>query len=115
VRSRSVQGQTLSLCLALAALVFGGAAILGEAHLGAALAVGIVIGSVNGFTLQAVLDRRAPILPTSIVRLALFSLLALLVARLGGMPVWAVVLGVGLAQLVMVGVGALRGMASVTR
>jgi len=115
VRSQTVQGRTLSLCLALAALVLGVAAVFGQAGIGAALAVGVVIGSFNGFTLQAVLDRRAPILPTSIVRLAFFSLLALLVARLGGMPVWAVVLGVGLAQLVMVGVGALRGMGRATR
>jgi hypothetical protein len=110
VRSGSVQGQTLSLCLVLGAAVLLGAAVAGQSVVGAGLATGIVIGAFNGFTIKAVLDRRAPILPTSIVRLALFSLVAIAAARLLGGSVWPVVIGVGIAQLVMVAVGARQGL-----
>jgi hypothetical protein len=109
VRLGSIQGQTLSLCLLLAGMVFVGSELAGRAPVGMGLAVGVVIGSFNGFTLQAVVDRRAPILATSIVRLALFSLLSIAAARLLGGSIWSVVLGVGLAQLVMVVVGARQG------
>ncbi len=107
---RSIQGQTLSLCLLLAVMVFVGAELAGRASVGMGLAVGVLIGSFNGFTLQAVVDRRAPILATSIVRLALFSLLSIAAARLIGGSIWSVALGVGLAQLVMVGFGVRQGM-----
>jgi hypothetical protein len=110
VRLGSIQGQTLSLCLLLAGMVFLGAELAGQTAVGMGLAVGVLIGSFNGFTLQAVVDRRAPILATSIVRLALFSLLSIAVARLIGGSIWSVVLGVGLAQLVMVAVGARQGL-----
>ena len=109
MRLGSIQGQTLSLCLVFAATVFVGAELAGQPSVGLGLAVGILIGSVNGFTLQAVLDRRAPILATSIVRLAMFSLLSIAAAWLIGASIWSVVLGVGLAQLVMVVVGARQG------
>jgi hypothetical protein len=81
----------------------------GNGDAGVALGAGILIGSLNGFTFQAVLDRRAPILATSILRLAFFSLLALALARLAGWSIWSVVLGIGVAQLVMVGVGVRQG------
>ena len=110
MRLGSIQGQTLSLCLLLAVMVFVGADLAGQAAVGMGLAVGLMIGSFNGFTLQAVIDRRAPILATSIVRLALFSLVAIVAARLLGGSIWSVVLGVGLAQLVMVAVGARQGL-----
>jgi hypothetical protein len=110
VRLGSIQGQTLSLCVLLAAMVFVGSDLAGHASVGMGLAIGVLIGSFNGFTLQAVVDRRAPILATSIVRLAMFSVLSIAAARLIGGSIWSVVLGVGLAQLVMVAVGARRGL-----
>lgn len=110
MRSGSVQGQTLSLCLVLAAVVLLSGVVADQSSVGAGLAIGLVIGAVNGFTIKAVLDRRAPILPTSIVRLALFSLLALGAARLSGGSVWPVVIGVGAAQLVLAAVGARQGL-----
>lgn len=112
MRLGSIQGQTLSLCLLLAVMVFVGAELAGRASVGMGLAVGVLIGSFNGFTLQVVVDRRAPILATSIVRLTLLSLLSIAAARLIGGSIWSVVLGVGLAQLVMVAVGARQGLRS---
>lgn len=100
----------MNLCLVLAAAVLLAATLMGQTSVGAGLAIGVVIGSFNGFTIKAVLDHRAPILPTSILRLALFSLLALAAARLTGASVWPVVTGVGLAQLVMVAVSTRLGL-----
>lgn len=110
MRSGSVQRQTLTLCLVLAGAVFLASGIAGQPFLGAGLAVGLAIGSFNGFTIQAVLDRRAPILATSILRLALFSLVAIAAARLTGGSIWPVVIGVGLAQLMMAAVSARQGL-----
>lgn len=96
--------------LALAVTVVVIATFVGRGGIGLGLAVGLLIGAFNGITLQTVLDRRAPILATSVLRLSLFSLVALITARLIGAPVWTVVLGVGVAQLVMVGVGVRQGL-----
>ena len=105
-----VQRETLSISLALAVAVQLIAAPAGYESVGAPLALGLVVGSLNGFVIQVLLDRRAPILPTSILRLALLSLVALAVARLAGWSVWPLVAGIGIAQLVMVGVGVRQGL-----
>jgi hypothetical protein len=104
-----VQGQTLAASVGLAAalLVAGGAT--GHLSLVAPVCLGLVLGSLNGFVIQQLLDRRAPILPTAVLRLAMFSILALAAARLTGWSLWPMVLGIGLAQLVMVGVGTRQG------
>lgn len=105
----SIQRETLITSLALAVAVVVGANLSGQTLLGAGLAVGLVLGSLNGFIIQATLDRGAPILVTSFLRLALFSLLALAAARLLGGSAWPVVMGIGAAQLVMVGIGVRQG------
>ncbi len=110
MRGRNVQGQTLAASFALALTVLLAATMVGNVSFGAAVSLGLVIGSVNGFSIQLMLDRRMPILVTSFLRLALLSLLALAVARLSGLSVWPMVFGVGLAQLVMVGIGARQGL-----
>jgi len=110
VRSGSIQRQTLGVCLVLAAAIAAGALLIGQPAVGAGMGLGVLIGSMNGFTVRAVIERRAPILPTSILRLALFSLLAIAAARLTGGSIWPVVLGVGMAQLAMVAVGARQGL-----
>ena len=110
MRERSVQGQTLAASFVLAVTVLLVAGLVGNVSFGAAVSLGLVIGSVNGFIIQLMLDRRLPILVTSFLRLALLSLLAIAVARLAGLSVWPMVFGVGLAQLVMVGIGARQGL-----
>jgi hypothetical protein len=83
--------------------------LAGQWVLGAGVGTGIVLGSLNGFLIQFVLDRGAPILATSFLRLMMLTLLALLTARLLGGVVWPVVVGIAVAQLVMVGVGVRQG------
>jgi len=109
VRVGTIQVETVGASLFLAAAVTLTAGVTGHGSIGVGIGVGLVLGSINGFIIQFVLDRRAPILPTSVLRLALISLLALIAARLAGGAVWPVVIGVGLAQLVMVGVGVRQG------
>jgi len=112
MKARSVQVETLGASLMLAAAAVLAAAALGYAVVGAGVAVGLVAGSLNGFAMRTLLERRAPILPTSFLRLAFFSLLALVVARLAGLSAWAVVGGIVAAQLVTVGFAVRQGLRS---
>ena len=109
MRARSVQGETLAASLALAAVALVIAGIAGYAAVGAALAIGLVLGAFNGFAIRSLLERRAPILPTAFMRLAVFTLTALLIARVTGWSIWPMVAGIGVAQLVMFGVGVRQG------
>jgi hypothetical protein len=109
VRAGSIQQETLITSLVLAGAAFACAYLAGQMLIGAGVAVGLVVGSFNGFIIKAALDRRAPMLITSVFRLALFTLLGLSAARLLGGSIWPVVAGIAAAQLVMVGVGVRQG------
>jgi hypothetical protein len=109
VRVGSIQRETVIGSVLLACAVVLTAGLAGQMLIGAGLGVGLVLGSFNGFIIQAVLDRGAPVLATSVLRLAMFSLLALIAARLLGGSIWPVVIGIAAAQLVMVGVGVRKG------
>lgn len=109
MRAGSIQRETLITSLIIAVAVFAGAYLVGQMQVGAGLAVGLAVGSLNGFIIKAALDRRAPVLITSVLRLALFTLLALTAARLLGGSIWPVVAGIAAAQLVMVGIGVRQG------
>lgn len=105
-----MQAEVLAASLVLAAAVILGAGLAGYGSLGTGVGIGLVLGSLNGFVIKALLDRRAPMLATSVLRLGMFSMLALIAARILGGSVWPVVIGIGVAQLVMVGVGVRRGL-----
>jgi hypothetical protein len=109
VRAASIQRETLVASLVLAGVVVAGAGLAGRLLLGVAVACGLVLGSLNSFVIKATLDRGAPILATSFVRLAMFTLLALAAARILGASVWPVVAGIAAAQLLMVGIGVRQG------
>ena len=109
MRAGSIQRETLVTSLVLAGALVLGADLAGRIFLGIGLGAGLILGSLNGFIIQATLDRGAPMLASSILRLALFTLLALVAARLLGGSVWPVVIGIGAAQLVMVGIGVRQG------
>jgi hypothetical protein len=109
MRAGSIQRETVVGSALLACAVVLVAGLTGQMLLGAGLGVGLVLGSFNGFIIQAALDRGAPVLATSFLRLAMFSLLALIAARLLGGSIWPVVIGIAAAQLVMVGVGVRKG------
>ncbi|HXM72420.1 MAG TPA: hypothetical protein VN940_04240 [Candidatus Dormibacteraeota bacterium] len=109
MRAGSIQQETLITSLVLAGAVFAFAYLADQMLIGAGVAVGLVVGSFNGFIIKAALDRRAPMLITSVFRLGLFTLLGLSAARLLGGSIWPVVAGIAAAQLVMVGVGVRQG------
>lgn len=109
MRAGGIQRETVAGSLVLAAAAFLVAGLTGHSVLGLGFGSGLALGSLNSFMIQAMLDRGTPVLATSFLRLAMFSLLALIAARLLGGLVWPVVMGMGAAQLVMVGIGVRRG------
>ena len=98
----------VSAILALVATTI--AALFGQLTIGAGLALGLLLGSANGYAIDALLGRSAPFLAASMLRLAAFSAFGLLVAITLGIPAWPVMIGVACAQLVMVGAGIRRGL-----
>lgn len=109
MRVGSVQRDTVVASLFLAGAFGLGAGIAGHMVLGSGVGVGILIGSLNVFVIQSMLDRGAPMLAAGFIRLAMFTLMALIAARLMGGSVWTVALGIAAAQLVMVAAGVRQG------
>lgn len=109
MRAGAIQRDAVVASLILTGAVMLVTGVAGQWVLGADVGTGIVLGALNGFLIQVVLDRGAPILATSFLRLMMLTLLALLAARLMGSVVWPVVVGIAAAQLVMVGVGVRQG------
>ena len=109
MRGGTVQGQTLAVTVLLAPMAFLAALLAGIPSTGAAIGLGLLIGSANGFLIQTTFDRRAPILATSFIRLALFTGGAFGIAALTRMPIMPLVAGLAIAQLVMFGVGVRQG------
>jgi hypothetical protein len=110
VRFGSLLGETVVACAAIAALAVGAFALAGQAQIGVGLAAGLVLGSFNGHLVMRLVDRHTPFVAGSVVRMALISATAVLAAILLGSPAWAVLLGVGGAQLVMAGAGIRQGL-----
>ena len=97
-----------SALLALVATTVAG--IFGQLSIGVGLGAGLLLGSANGYAIDALLGRAAPFLAASILRLAAFSALGLLLAVVAGISAWSVMIGVAGAQLVMVGAGVRQGL-----
>jgi hypothetical protein len=96
---------------ALGALVAAGAgAVTGHLGVGVGLAAGLMLGSLNGYLLQGLMDRGTPFAASGIFRILLFSSFALIAVVTLRSIAWTVPLGIGLAQLVMVGVALRRGL-----
>jgi len=94
----------------LAAVVALGAALLGHASVGMGLAAGLLLGSLNGYLIQSLLGRGTPFVAGSLLRLVMFSSVAVVAALLLRGVGWSVPLGIGVAQLVMVGAGVRQGL-----
>lgn len=101
---------TVAVSAAVAVLVLLISAAAGQPTLGVGLGAGLVIGSLNGHLVAALLARDTPFVMGSVVRMAILSAVAVLAALVLGSPAWAVLLGVGAAQLVMVGAGVREGL-----
>lgn len=98
----------VSMAAAVLSILVSGLA--GHLSVGIGLGAGLVIGSLNGHLVAALLARDTPFVMGSVVRMAVLSAVALVAALVLGSPAWAVLLGVGGAQLVMVGVGVRQGL-----
>lgn len=94
----------------LALVVTTVAAVFGQAAIGLGVGAGLLLGSANGYAIEALLGRATPFLAASMLRLATLSALGLLLAVAFGISAWPVMIGVGAAQLVMVGAGVRQGL-----
>jgi len=74
------------------------------------VAGGLLLGSLNGYLIQGLMGRGAPFVASSLLRIVFFSSVVLLAAFVLRGEAWTVALGIGVAQLVMVGVGIRRGL-----
>jgi|GEM_PF-1090292 len=110
--NRGVPGDTLAGSVALGLAVILVAAASGHPSAGLGIALGLVIGSANGYLIVAMLDRNSSFLFASLMRLAALTALGVGGALLLHSSAWTVLLGVGAAQLVMVAAGVRRGLRS---
>jgi hypothetical protein len=110
MRSGGVLKMTVTACAFLAAAIAIGAALLGHLSLGMGVGAGLLLGSLNGYLLQALLGRGTPMLVGSLLRLVAFTSVVLVAALMLGSAAWTLPLGIGLAQLVLVGAGIRQGL-----
>jgi hypothetical protein len=96
--------------VALAVITVLIAGVAGHLSIGVGLGAGLVIGSFNGRLVAGTLEMGAPFVASSVLRMALVSATAILAALLLGIAAWAVLIGVGAAQLVMVAAGVRQGL-----
>lgn len=101
---------TVTICAVLAAIVAAGAALSGNPQVGLGLAAGLLLGSLNGYLIQSLLGRRTPFVAGSLLRLVIFTSVVLIGALTLRSTAWTVPLGIGAAQLVMVGAGLRQGL-----
>jgi hypothetical protein len=110
MRSGGVLKMTVTACAVLAVVIAIGAALFGHLSLGVGVGAGLLLGSLNGYLLQALLGRGTPMVAGSLLRIVAFSSIVLVAALVLGSAAWTVPLGIGLAQLVMVAAGIRQGL-----
>lgn len=110
--NRGVPVETVAGSVALGLAVALVAAALGHTAAGIGIALGLLLGSANGYLIIALLDRNSSFLFASLMRLACLTTLAVGGALVLQSSAWSVLLGVGAAQLVMVAAGVRRGLRS---
>jgi hypothetical protein len=106
----SVVRDTVVASAALATIIVLVAGAAGDFLLGLGVGAGLVIGSFNGPLVAGALGTGAPFVASSLVRMAVVSAIAILAAVLLGTAAWAVLIGVGAAQLIMVAAGVRQGL-----
>jgi hypothetical protein len=110
VTSGGLIRQTVMACAILAAATVIAGLALGHASESLGLAAGLMLGSLNGYLIQGLLARGAPFVAASLLRIVLFSSIVLVAALALRGQAWALALGIGLAQLVMVAGGLRAGL-----
>lgn len=93
--------------LAIASSAIG--LITGYALTGAGLAIGLLLGSLNGYLMQSLMARGTPFALSGLVRILLFSSFVLIAALTLRTVAWTIPLGIGLAQLALVAVSVRQG------
>ena len=107
MRLKGVAGRAVVACLVAAVVAFVALAVAGYTRAGAAVALGLVLGSINGALAERALGAGVSPRLSSIPRLAVLTVLAIGVGLLLGTAyAWLVVLGVAAAQLILVAVAA---------
>lgn len=95
----------LTLAAAAAAVVIG--ALAGQLALGLPLGIGLVLGSMNGMLVRRSMNVGIAFTGLSLGRLMFLTIVALgLSALLGWKHGWLIVVGLAIAQLLLVGVAA---------
>ena len=102
-----VTGRTVAGCLVAAVVVFAAFALTGNTRAGAAVALGLVLGSINGALAERALGAGVSFRLSSIPRLAVLTCVAIGAGLLlGAAYAWLVIIGVAAAQGVLVAVAA---------
>ena len=104
---KGITGRVVIGSVIVAAIALGGLSLAGNVRAGAAVALGLVIGSVNGALAERALGARISLRLSSLPRLGLLSVAAVAGGLVIGMAfTWLVVLGVAGAQVILVAVAA---------
>jgi hypothetical protein len=90
------------ICAAGAVVVAAIFASVGRPVAGLALAVGLLLGSLNGFIVGRLIVLPVPFVASSLLRLVTFSMVGIAVGLAFGLAsIWLVILGLGIAQLTL--------------
>lgn len=106
----SILRETVVGCAMLGLLATAVAGVAGHSSVGIGIAIGLLLGSTNGYMIVALFDQNSSFLFASLMRLAILSAVAVGVAFLLQSTAWTVLLGVGAAQVVMVMAGVRQGL-----
>ncbi len=107
MRLQGVTGRVVIGCLVLAVVVFAALSLMGYTRAGIAVALGLVLGSVNGALAERALGTGVSVRLSSLSRLAVLTGAAIGGGLLLGTDyAWLVILGVAGAQAVLVAIAA---------
>jgi hypothetical protein len=110
--SAGVLQKTVVACSILSVAAVALAIAIGHLAIGVGLAAGLLLGSANGYLIQGLINRGAPFVAASLLRILFFTSIVLIAALSLREAAWPLALGIGLAQLVMVAVGVRTGLRS---
>jgi hypothetical protein len=110
MKSTSLLRDMVVTCAVMAIAAVAVGALTGYLPQGLGLAAGLALGSLNGFLIQGLMARGTPFAASGLLRIMFFSSLVLVAAFALHAIAWTLPLGIGLAQLVMVGVGVRQGL-----
>jgi hypothetical protein len=110
VKGVRVVRDTMVVSVVLAATAMLAGFVIEQRTIGLSVALGLVVGAVNGELIRRVVVIGLPFVVSSIMRMLLLSGAALVVALLLGASQVALLLGLAAAQFVMVGAAVRQGL-----